>query len=406
MTKNDSRAKKKQLENNKTNFTTPPLEGLEEASVIIIGTAYPYRGGLAAFNERLAREYQAQGHSVEMITFTLQYPAFLFPGKTQFSSEPAPDDLKITRAINSINPFNWIKVGKMIGRKNADLVVFAYWMSFFAPCFGTIARFARSSKTRFVGLIHNMIPHEPTILDRIFPRYFVNKMDAFVAMADSVVKDIDKFDRKNKPKLVSPHPIYDHYGEKISKTAAAQHLGLNPDDKYLLFFGFIRQYKGLDLLLDALADERIRNLKIRLVVAGEFYDAEETYLKKIKDLNLGRAVELRSDFIPDDEVKYYFGIADLVVQPYRSATQSGVSQIAYHFEKPMLVTNVGGLAEIVPNGKVGYVVDTNPREIADAIIDFYENKREGTFIENIKEEKKKYRWEKMTEAINQAGNKG
>ena len=374
--------------------------------VIIVGTAYPFRGGLAAFNQRLAREFQQQGHEVEMITFTLQYPSFLFPGKTQFSDESPPENLKICRKINSVNPFNWIKTGKMIRRKNPDLVIFAYWMSFFAPCFGTIARFARSQKTRFVALIHNMIPHEPTVLDKIFPRYFVNAMDGFTAMANAVVEDINKFDKKNKPKLVYPHPIYDDYGEQISKENAVKVLKLHEKVqilpkkcKTLLFFGFIRRYKGLDLLLDAMADERIRAMNIRLIVAGEFYEDRSFYDKKVADLNLSGMIEFRSDFIPDDEVKFYFGAADMIVQPYRSATQSGVSQIAYHFEKPMLVTDVGGLAEIVPHEKVGYAVAVNPTKIADSIVDFYEKNRSEEFISNIKEEKKKYLWSGMVETL-------
>jgi len=371
----------------------------KKMKIIIVGTAYPFRGGLSAFNQRLAREFQHQGNEVEIITFTLQYPSFLFPGKTQYSDESAPKELKIEQKINSVNPLNWIKVGREIRKKNPDLVIFAYWMSFFAPCFGTIARFARQPKTRFVALIHNMIPHEPTILDKIFPRYFVNAMDSFTAMANAVVEDINKFDKKNKPKFVYPHPIYDDYGEQVSKEDSAEKLNLSPTEKYLLFFGFVRRYKGLDLLLDAMADERIRAMKIRLIVAGEFYEDKSFYDKKIAELNLQETVEFRSDFIPDDEVKYYFGIADMIVQPYRSATQSGVSQIAYHFDKPMLVTDVGGLAEIVPNGKVGYVVGTNPTEIADGIVDFYENNRSEKFIANVKEEKKKYLWSGMTEVI-------
>lgn len=368
--------------------------------VIIVGTAFPYRGGLAAYNERLAREYVKQGNDVEIITFTLQYPSFLFPGETQYSSESAPADLNISQKINAINPFNWISVGRQIKKKSPDLVVFCYWMAFMAPCFGTIARVARSSKTKMVALVHNMIPHEPTILDKLFPTYFVNAMDGFVAMADSVLADINIFDKKNKPKVVSPHPIYDHYGTPLSKKEAAMKLGLHEKKSYILFFGFIRQYKGLDLLLEAFADERLRKFPIRLIVAGEFYENPQPYLEKIIQLKLEGLVVLRTEFIPDSEVKNYFSLANLVAQPYRTATQSGVSQIAYHFEKPMLVTNVGGLAEIIPNGKVGYVVDVDPKQIADALVDFYTNDRSEKMIENIRVEKQKFLWSNMTTAIN------
>jgi glycosyltransferase involved in cell wall biosynthesis len=368
--------------------------------IIIVGTAFPYRGGLATYNERLAHEYVKQGQEIEIITFTLQYPAFLFPGKSQYSTEFAPEDLKINRMINSMNPLNWIKVGRSIKKKSPDMVIFCYWMAFIAPCFGTIARYARSPKTKMIGLIHNMIPHEPTILDKLFPRYFVKSMDGFVAMAQSVVDDINHFDPENKPKVVSPHPIYDHYGVALTKKEAAVKLGLHEQKNYVLFFGFIRHYKGLDLLLEAFADKRLREFPLKLIIAGEFYENPAPYLQQIIRLGLDNMVELRTKFIPDNEVRNYFSISDIVAQPYRDATQSGVIQIAYHFEKPMLVTNVGGLAEIIPDGKVGYVVDVKPTHIADALVDFFTNNRSKEFIENIRQEKQKYLWSRMTEAIN------
>jgi glycosyltransferase involved in cell wall biosynthesis len=367
--------------------------------IIIVGTAFPYRGGLAAFNERLAREYVKQGNEVEIITFTLQYPGFLFPGKSQYSTEIAPTDLKITRMINAIDPVSWMKVGRIIKKKAPDKVIFCYWMAFIAPCFGTIARIARSPKTKMVALIHNMIPHEPTILDKLFPRYFVKSMDGFVAMAESVVADINHFDTENKPKVVSPHPIYDHYGDALTKKEATIKLGLHEQKDYVLFFGYIRHYKGLDILLQAFADERLRQFPVRLIVAGEFYENPQLYLELIIKLKLDGLVELRTGFIPDNEVRNYFSVADLIAQPYRTATQSGVSQIAYHFEKPMLVTNVGGLSEIVPNGIVGYVVGVDPKEIADAMVDFFSNNRSEKMIANIKIEKKKFLWSRMTSAI-------
>lgn len=368
--------------------------------IIIVGTAYPYRGGLAAFNERLARQYQAEGHEVEMITFTLQYPKFLFPGKTQYSSEAAPKDLKITRKMSSVNPFSWIKTGKEIRRKNPDKVIFCYWMAFMAPCFTTIAKYAKGKTTKLIGLIHNMIPHEPTILDKLFPAYFVRAMDGFLAMADAVIDDINLLDKAQKPKVVSPHPLYDHYGERVDRSLATLRLGLNENVRYILFFGFIRKYKGLDILLEAFADKRLRDFPVQLIVAGEFYDNQEFYLKLIKDLNIDTDVELRTRFISDNEVQDYFSVADIVAQPYRSATQSGVSQIAYHFETPILVTDVGGLAETVPHKKVGYVVDVDAEKIADALVDFFAHNRYDEFSHNLKEEKKKFAWSKMTEAIN------
>lgn len=368
--------------------------------IIIVGTAYPYRGGLAAFNERLALEYVSQGHEVEMFTFTLQYPGFLFPGKTQFSNDPAPENLKISRKVNSCNPFNWLKVGREIAKKGPDMVIFAYWMSFMAPCMGTVARQVhRHCNAKVVALVHNMLPHEPNILDKLLPPYFVKSVDAFVALSKSVVEDIEKFDKRHRPKTFSPHPIYDHYGEIMPRETALQQLALDTECKYALFFGFIRAYKGLDLLMKAFADDRLRSLPVKLIVAGEFYEDEQHYQELIDQLGIRDKVILHTDFIPNDKVKLYFNAADIITQPYKTATQSGVTQIAFHFEKSMLVTHVGGLAEIVPDGKIGYVVEPDATQIADALVDFFVNDRKETFEGNVKEEKKKYEWNRLVEAI-------
>ncbi|MBO7228020.1 MAG: glycosyltransferase [Bacteroidales bacterium] len=367
--------------------------------VIIVGPAYPYRGGIAALNERLAYEYQKQGHKVEIYTFTLQYPNFLFPGKTQYSESPAPEDLRIYRKINSCNPFNWIKIGKEIKKKNPDLVITRFWLPFMAPCLGTIERVVKRNKhTKVVSLVDNIIPHEKRIGDKIFASYFVKSTQGFVAMSRSVLEDLSLFDSK-KPRVYSPHPLYDHYGLRISNQEAQNNLGLDTSCKFVLFFGFIRGYKGLDLLLDAFGNKRLRELNVKLIVAGEFYGNEEQYMKQIKDLGIEDRVELHTYFIPDDKVNNYFCAADIVAQPYKTATQSGVTQVAFHFEKSMLVTNVGGLPEIVPHGKIGYVVEPDANEIAKALIDFYENEREKEFEQNVKEEKRKYEWVNMIEAF-------
>lgn len=365
--------------------------------IAIVGSAYPYRGGIAAFSERLARQFQAEGQEVVLYTFTLQYPNALFPGKTQFSEGPAPEGLSINRCINSINPFNWRDVARHISREHYDLVMFAYWMSFFAPCYTAIARRLRGVKR--IALVHNMIPHEKSLLDKVFPPGFVKEMDGFVALSKSVLDDVAKIDKRGKPKAWSPHPIYDHYGPVEPREVALERLGLSKDCRYLLFFGLVRAYKGLDLLLEALADERLRNYPIRLLVAGEFYEGKEDYLEQIRSLGLGETVVVRDEFIPDAQVKDYFNASDMVVQPYKSATQSGVTQIAYHFEKPMLVTNVGGLEEIVPHGKVGYAVPPDAQSIADALLDFFGNDRKESFVANVKMEKAKYSWEKLSNVI-------
>lgn len=369
--------------------------------IIIIGTAHPYRGGLATFNERMALQYVSEGHQVEMITFTLQYPSFLFPGKTQFTSDPKPDSISIQRKINAIYPLNWLKVGKEIRNKKADLVIFCYWMSFMAPCFGTLARQIRKNKkSKLIALVHNMIPHESSLIDKILPSYFVNQMDAFILLSESVINDINKFDKQNKPKTFTPHPIYDHYGDRLSRETALGILGLSTEFRYLLFFGFIRPYKGLDLLLDAFADNCLRKFNTKLIVAGEFYEDETLYRQKIKDLQIEPWIELHTDFIPNNKVNAYFSACDIVTQPYKTATQSGVTQIAFHFEKAMLVTKVGGLAEIVPHGLIGYAVAPQVNDIADALYDFFEHNRQESFEKNVINEKSKYAWNKLTAQIN------
>ncbi len=367
--------------------------------IVILGSAHPLRGGLSAYNERLARAFIQQGHSVQIYTFSLQYPEFLFPGTTQYSSEAAPDDLYIHVKVNSINPFNWLAVGKEIAKLNADILIVKFWLPFMAPCLGTIARLVkRNKKTKVIAVLDNIIPHEKRIGDTVLAKYFVNSVDAFVAMSNSVLQDLSAFNA-SKPRLFNPHPLFDNFGEAVTKTEAYEKLGLEINTEYILFFGFIRDYKGLDLILHAMADERVRQLNVKLIVAGEFYTEAQPYLDLIEQLGIKDQLILQTDFIPDSEVRYYFCAADLVAQPYKHATQSGVTQICYHFNRPMLVTNVGGLPEIVPHGKVGYVVEPNPQAIADALVDFYENHREFNMRNNIKSEKVKYTWSAMVEKI-------
>ena len=368
--------------------------------IVIVGTAHPYRGGIAAFTDRLASEFVKEGVDIEVVTFKLQYPSFLFPGKTQYSDAKAPEGFSIERKVNSINPLNWRKVGKEIREKNPDIVIFTYWMSFFAPCFSKIAKVVkRNGHTKCIGLIHNMIPHEKSLLDKMFAPRFVKSMDGFVALSQSVLNDISVLDKQNKPKCLVYHPLYDHFGEIMDQAEAKRHLNLDENYRYFLFFGLVRAYKGLDLLIDAFADERLRKYPVKLIIAGEFYDDPKPYLKQVERLGLQDFVIIENQYINDVDVKYYFNYADMVVQPYKSATQSGVTQIAYHFEKPMLVTNVGGLGEMIPDGKVGYVVEPNAPAIADALVDFCENERYEKFVEGVREEKKKYQWSSMTEAI-------
>lgn len=370
--------------------------------IILLGTSWPFRGGLATFNERLAKQFMAEGHDVEIWTFTLQYPSFLFPGKTQYSNEPAPEGIAIRRELNSCNPFNWIRVGKAIKKAAPDLLICCYWMSFFAPAYGLISRMAKKNgKTKCVALVHNMIPHEPNILDKLFAPYFIKSQDGFVALSESVVKDIDLLDKANKPKTFSPHPIYDHYGERMTKKEACAALGLDDKNGYMLFFGLVRAYKGLDVLLDAFGLIKDQLPTVQLIIAGEFYEDEEKYRAQIAANGLKERVLLRNEFIPDGDLRKYFGTADLIVQPYKTATQSGVTQVAFHFEKPMLVTNVGGLGEIVHDHKMGYACEPTAEAIAADIIDYFQNKRQEAYTAYLQKEKTKYAWSNMARAFYQ-----
>jgi glycosyltransferase involved in cell wall biosynthesis len=368
--------------------------------VVIIGSAYPLRGGgLATFNERLARAFIQNGDQVRIETFSLQYPSFLFPGKTQYSDEEAPDDLDITVGVNSVNPLNWIKIGHKIKKEKPDLVVLRYWIPFISPSLGTIARIIKKNKhSKIIAIADNIIPHEKRPGDTLLSSYFVNSVDGFVTMSQTVMKDLDQFDRK-KPRLFNPHPLYDNFGERSDQKQAQEKLGLVIGEKYILFFGFIRDYKGLDLLLEAMTDSRFKNENIKLIVAGEFYSGEEKYRQYIEEHNLEGSLILHTDFIPNTKVGLYFSACDVIVQPYKTATQSGVTQIGYHFEKPMIVTNVGGLPEIILHNKTGYVCQVNAKDIANHILQFYQEDKALDFAPFIKEEKKKYSWEKLIASI-------
>ena len=368
------------------------------ARVIIIGPGHPLRGGLATFNQRLAKEFIKKGDDCSIYSFSLQYPSIFFPGKTQFSDEPAPDEIQIHSVINSVNPLNWIKTGNRLKKERPDIIVVRFWIPFMGPALGTILRQVKKNKhTKIVCIADNIIPHEHRAGDRTFTRYFLKSCDAFITMSEKVFTDLRKFE-KHKPVKLIQHPLYDNFGAIIPKQEARAHLGLPPSDKIILFFGFIRRYKGLDILLKAMSDERIRNAGIKLLVAGEFYEDSKSYLKLIEDGEIKNSVILRTEFIPDQEVKYFLSAADLVVQPYRNATQSGVTPLAYHFEKPMIVTNVGGLPTLVPDGKAGLITEPQPEAIASTILRFYQL-GENYFIPHLRTEKQKYSWGNLVRGI-------
>lgn len=364
-------------------------------SLVIIGPGWPLRGGLAAFDHQLASTFNDKSIRTSIETFSLQYPSILFPGTSQYSNEPAPKQLYIHAGINSINPFNWIKVGLKLKREKPDLIIVRYWIPFLAPCLGTICRIIRSNKhTKVISIVDNMIPHEKRLGDQLFTKYFAKSVDGFLTMSNKVTEDVKTF--STKPIVFSPHPIFNHFGEPLSKDTARKILGIGTEEKIILFFGFIRQYKGLDLLLKAMASSTIKNLNIKLLIVGEFYENAQPYLDLLNELGIKDRVILNTAFVPDEEVKNYVCAADFMIQPYKNATQSGVTPLAYHFEKPMLVTNVGALADSAPNGKVGVVVEPNVEGIANGIATLYSN---GTnfYAENIKEEKKKYSWSQMAD---------
>lgn len=368
--------------------------------ITILGPAHPYRGGLASIMEIMARTFARRGSEVDIRTFTLQYPSLLFPGKSQTVTTPPPADLRITRCVNTVNPLNWWRVGRAIRRERPDFVLLKYWTPFMASCFGTIARLARrNGHTKVLCQIDNVEPHEHHFVDRPFNRYFLRSVDGFVYMSEQVHGELAAYTQA--PALFSPHPLFENFGERVGRSEACVRLGLDPACRYVLFFGLIRDYKGLDLLLDAWARLRREGYTQgrRLIVAGEFYTARDPYLRQIAGAGMQEEVILHDRFIPDAEVRYYFSAADFVVQPYKTATQSGVTQIAYQFCLPMVVTRVGGLPEIVPDGRVGYVCEPSAEGVARAICRIYEGDTLERFRMNCVEERRRFSWEEMCNRI-------
>jgi len=367
--------------------------------IICIGPGYPLRGGISNFNTVLCKNLAGAGHEASIISFSLQYPGFLFPGTTQFEPGDPPEGISINAIINSINPLSWIRTARMIRRDPPDLLILHHWMPFISISFGAIVRkLGRNRTFPVIAICHNVIPHEKRVGWKPMARYLLKKCDGFIVLSRSVLDDLRMFSDSGN-KVFIPHPVYDIFGEAVGREEAARYLGLDPGRKYILFFGLVRRYKGLDLLLKAFS--RIKNEidDLTLVIAGEFYRGKEEYMEQIAELSLSDRILLRDQFIPAGEVKYYFSLADLSVQPYRTATQSGISQIAYHFGVPMLVTDVGGLAEIVPDQKVGYVTPVDEKAIADSILDFFSKGRAEEFRANVKTEKRRFSWDAMSSQI-------
>jgi len=366
--------------------------------ILIIGPGHPLRGGLATFNHRLATEFISCGYDCSICSFRLQYPSLFFPGKTQYTNEPPPEGIVIRPLINSVSPFNWIKTGNLLKKEKPDIIVVRFWLPFMGPALGTILRQVRKNDhTKIVCIADNIIPHERRMGDKPFTAYFLKSCDAFITMSEKVMNDLKKFENRKPARLVH-HPLYDNFGTAISKEEARALLKLPTNEKIILFFGFIRSYKGLDILLQAMADAKIKEAGIKLMIAGEFYEDEKPYKELIRQLQIEDRLILETTFIPDSKVRQYLCAADVVVQPYRNATQSGVTPLAYHFEKPMIVTNAGGLPSLVPHEKAGLVTEARPDAIVTAILRFYQLGEEY-FIPHLRKEKQKYSWDHLVRAI-------
>lgn len=359
--------------------------------IVFLSTFYPYRGGIAQFSAHLYRE-AAKKHEVEAVTFTRQYPKLLFPGKTQLvSKEDTADKIPAKRWLDSINPFTYISTARKIKKLKPDLIISRYWMSFFAPSFGWILGRQEKNTIR-LAILDNVIPHERRFFDDAFNRFFLNRNDCFIVMSEQVQKDLLFYLPKAKHLLI-PHPVYNHFGEKLSKKDALKKLNItdSADKKVLLFFGIIRDYKGLDILLNALA---LLDQTYILIIAGEVYGSFEKYELIINERKLGEKVKLFNRYIDDSEVTNFFSAADVCVLPYRSATQSGITNIAYHFELPVISTNVGGLAETIHHGRTGLIAEeVNEKALVKQIKNFYEVYNPNEFAQNINYSNRENSWE-------------
>ncbi|MFZ1730167.1 MAG: glycosyltransferase [Bacteroidota bacterium] len=373
--------------------------------IVLIGTAYPLRGGIAHY-VGLLWKYLSRTHDVRIVTFSRQYPKLLFPGKSQDESGDAGVPVESVQWIDSINPFNWIRTGFRVRALNADLIVFKFWMPFFAPSYGVIAAIARWGRaTRTMFICDNVIPHEQRPGDKLLTRFAFRFIDSYVVQSHAVERDLRLW-HKNPLLAYLPHPVYEIFGEETTRSAARAKLrmvdtamNLTDDDRVLLFFGYVRDYKGLDVILDGMPAILAR-MKVKLLVVGEFYNNEQQYRDQVRRLGIGDAVIFHSDYVANEEVGLYFSASDVLTLPYKSATQSGIIQIAYNFHRPVIATDVGGLGEVIVDGRTGFLVPPEqPGAIAEAVISFFENDSFEPFRAGVIEEKKKYSWDYMAEGI-------
>lgn len=367
--------------------------------IVIISPAYPLRGGIAHHTASLYKKLCERNYEVYVLTFKRQYPKIFFPGKTQLeNSNDKSIKIDTEPIIDSISPLSWWRASRRVKSLSPELVLIMYSMPFFAPCFGTICRLVKKkSHSKVLFLCHNIIPHERRIGDIALSRFAFKRADYFIVQSEVVRQELLKLYPNAKHELVA-HPVYDIFGQPVEKSHAKKELDLKAS-RVLLFFGYVRAYKGLDLLLQAMP-AILKKIDLKLLIVGEFYEEELEFRKMIAEMKIDARVEIYPDFVPSEQVNVFFAASDVVVLPYKSATQSGIVQLAYHFNKPCIVTDVGGLAEVVIHEKTGFVVPpNNPRELAAAVIRYYAKDKEQEFSENITVEKKKYSWDNMVDAI-------
>ncbi len=367
--------------------------------IAAVSTSYPMRGGMAHYIALLYRKLVERGHDVRLVSFSRQYPKLLFPGTTQADLSKVVNAVPSEPLIDSINPFSWIRAARAIRSFAPDVLLLNYWMPFFMPSYATIAALVRAGRpTRVIFLCHNIVPHEHRPGDRLLTRLGLRVGHGFIVQAESVRDDLVRFRPDASYRLV-PHPLYDMFTASVPRSEARERLGLDPEDLVALFFGYVRQYKGLGVLLRALRTVR-ETLPVRLVVAGEFYEDVVLYERLIAELGLSKDVLLFDEYVPNEDVGTYFVAADVVVLPYLSATQSGVLQIAYNFDRPVIVTDVGGLRESVDEGTTGLVVPPDDeRALAAAIVRFFETRAAVDYEAHVRAFKTRFSWDRLAEAV-------
>jgi D-inositol-3-phosphate glycosyltransferase len=357
--------------------------------VVFLSPVYPFRGGIASFSERLAKQFGEFGWAVKCFTFTIQYPDFLFPGKNQYSEE-APPPLDITRSIHSLNPITWHKTAKLVNAFGPDLVICAHWMPVMSHSFTYILNRVDAHK---LVLVHNLFPHESKPLDQYFIKRLMKTKADYLALSDSVFEQIQTHFPSVKVSKYQ-HPYYDHYGEPAEKVTATATLGLAQDRDYLLFFGLVRAYKGLSSLIEAMHYVKDTLPNLDLLVVGEFYEPQEKYDSMVEQYQLTNRITIVNQFVQDSQVSPYFNCVDVVVLPYTSATQSGIGQIATYFSKPLIVTNVGSLPQQTNHGELGIVVEPNSKAIAEGILQFFSMSpdQHSTMLANIQAQQSLHTW--------------